>query len=79
MIARTEPTFAESAGSLLGYAESGAVDGKGWSVEDPCEVCQGNADDDIIPLDEEFSSGDQAPPAHPNCKCAVYAAVLAEA
>jgi hypothetical protein len=76
LIARTEPTFAETAGTLAGYRESGVVEGKGWSGEDPCDECQGNEEDGIIPLDDDFSSGDDGPPAHPKCKCAVYAAVL---
>jgi HK97 family phage portal protein len=33
------------------------------------EVCEGNADDGPIPLGEVFSSGDERPPAHPNCRC----------
>jgi HK97 family phage portal protein len=33
------------------------------------EVCEGNADDGPIAVGETFSSGDDAPPAHPNCRC----------
>lgn len=76
LIARTEPTFAETAGTLNGYRASGVVEGKGWSGEDPCDECQGNVDDGIIGLEDDFSSGDDGPPAHPRCKCSVYAAVL---
>lgn len=76
LIARTEPTFAETAGTLAGYQTSGAVDGKGWSGEDPCDLCQGNEDDGIIALDDTFSSGDDGPPGHPRCECTLYAAVL---
>ncbi len=76
LIARTEPTFAETAGTLAGYRESGVVEGKGWSGEDPCDLCQDNEADGIIPLDDDFSSGDDGPPGHPRCECTVYAAVL---
>ena len=33
------------------------------------EVCEGNADDGPIAVGETFSSGDERPPAHPNCRC----------
>jgi len=33
------------------------------------DLCQGNADDGWIPLDEEHSSGVMNPPGHVNCRC----------
>jgi hypothetical protein len=71
MIARTETQFAANHGSLGGYKASGVVEGKEWFGEDPCEDCELNMEDGVIGLDEEFSSGDDCPPAHPNCKCSV--------
>jgi hypothetical protein len=34
-----------------------------------CDICVENADAGVIGLDEEFPSGDQAPPAHPHEEC----------
>jgi hypothetical protein len=46
------------------------VEKKVWLLaDDPCDECQGNADDGEIPLDDDFSSGDDAAPAHPRCLC----------
>jgi hypothetical protein len=43
---------------------------KSWyCADDPCNICQDNEDDGPIPLTEDFSSGDTAPPIHLNCEC----------
>lgn len=41
---------------------------KQW-VGGTCEVCMENADAGWIDIDEDFPSGDDEPPAHPNCAC----------
>lgn len=69
-IARTETAFADSAGNMTAYQESGLVSGKEWilgSEHDLDDDCNENAEAGVIPLDEDFPSGDQAAPAHPNC------------
>jgi hypothetical protein len=38
--------------------------------DDACEICQENADEDPLPVDELYSSGDLRAPFHPNCRCA---------
>jgi hypothetical protein len=44
--------------------------GKSWVTGDnPCNDCTDNEDDDVIDMEEMFSSGDTEPPAHPNCSC----------
>jgi hypothetical protein len=74
MIARTEINAASIQGNLAGYVASGVVEGKQWilgdlhGISDPCDL---NADDGPIGLLEPFSSGDLAPPEHPNCTCTV--------
>lgn len=72
-IASTEITSANSLGALEGYKvveEDGTDIKKSWLVmDDGCPICQENADAGPIPLDEEFPSGDQAPGAHPHCRC----------
>ena len=71
-IARTEVAFADSTASMKAYRESSVVTGKKVLLaENPCEICQENANDGIIDLDEDFSSGDDTSPFHPNCECAV--------
>jgi len=35
------------------------------------DICDHNADEGAIPLKQSFSSGDMAPPQHPNCGCSV--------
>jgi SPP1 gp7 family putative phage head morphogenesis protein len=74
MIARTEIAKADIAGTMEGYRASGIVAGKTWltaqddMVSDECREC-GEAG--IIGLDDNFPSGEDAPPNHPNCRCVV--------
>lgn len=71
-IARTEIAYADMQGSMEAYRASGVVTGKKVLLaENPCSICQDNADDGIIDLDDNFSSGDDAAPFHPNCECTV--------
>lgn len=52
--------------------ETGSYVTKSWAVQDdPCEICQENADEGPLSEDEQFPSGDAYPPAHPNCKCSI--------
>lgn len=73
LIADTEIGFANSAGSLMGLQEAedaGVNVKKEWDATDePCPICQGNQAVGAIPLDATFPSGDDAPLAHPNCRC----------
>lgn len=71
-IAGTELARATSAGALARYRDNG-VDAKEWmDAEDQrvCPICSENADQGAIPVDALFSSGDDAPPGHPDCRCA---------
>lgn len=81
LIANTEVRRANSDAALDGYRE--ARDGAGVDVkkewllgDNPCDVCEANAAQGAIDLDETFESGDDAPPAHPNCECAVAPVVV---
>ncbi len=80
-ISRTELIRASNAAALDAYKASGVVDGKSWAtagddaVEEDCEM---NEADGVIPLDDAFSSGDDAPPAHPNCRCDILPEFLDE-
>lgn len=74
MIASTQMNDAMSQ-AYLAKLKRNAVDLKQWILgPNPCEICVENADASPIPVDEDFPSGDDAPPAHPNCVCAVAGA-----
>jgi hypothetical protein len=79
LIARTEITMANQQGALQGMKMArgaGVKLKKIWVPDaDACEECQGNEDDGPIDLDDQFSSGDDASPAHPNCECSVASEV----
>ena len=69
LIAETELDAASYAGAL-GAMQDAGVERKAWFVSDAHDQddeCDDNADDGDIDVDEAFSSGDFAPPAHPNC------------
>jgi hypothetical protein len=76
MIARTETCDALEQ-SFMDRAETMGVDGKEWVTFDPCEICEANEAEGIVPLDHVFSSGHVRPPAHPHCRCALAPARLA--
>jgi len=69
-IARTETIEAHNQADLLAYEQSGVVSKKEWLAEpDACELCQ--IDGESVLLKENFSTGDDSPPAHPNCRCTI--------
>lgn len=70
MIARTEIRAADVQGNLQAYSASGQVESLEWIVssEGGCPICEANTDA-VVPLGGAFPSGDDAPPAHPNCVC----------
>lgn len=41
---------------------------------DACEICYDNADQDPLPVEENYRSGQPRPPFHPNCRCAITGA-----
>ena len=70
MIARTETAFADMNGNMATYEASGLVEASEWIVgSDDCDECQANADAGPVALGDAFPSGDDMPPAHPNCRC----------
>ena len=49
--------------------KSGLEWDKQWTAEpDACDICM-NLDGEEVGVRDAFSSGDMAPPAHPNCRC----------
>lgn len=77
MISRTELLAANNQGNLAGYKQardSGVRVMKEWITAGDdlvSEECEANEDQGPIELDDAFDSGDDSPPAHPNCRCAV--------
>ena len=74
LISGYELGSALEAGNMLGWQASGVVSGKQWLTAGDdlvSDECQMNADQGVIPLDDEFQSGDDAPLAHPYCRCSV--------
>lgn len=66
LIATTESVNAYGQGTLTYGIQSGATT-KTWETQyDPCPICEDNADDGDIDINDSFSSGDDAPSAHPN-------------
>ena len=71
MIAQTELQDAYNQSILHFGREAGATQ-KEWITDlAPCAICIANAADGVIDLEDDFSSGDDAPPGHPNCLCSV--------
>ncbi len=79
LIATTERAFADAAGNMAAYRDSGVVAGKEWVLgsehEDQECDCEANADAGTIALDDNFPSGDDTVPAHPRCVCDVLPVV----
>lgn len=60
--------------TMLATFVSNDVDEKRWITMDDdkvCEDCLSNSQDGWISVDDTFSTGDDAPPAHPNCRCSM--------
>jgi hypothetical protein len=75
MVSRTEIAAANSRASMDAYDEArtaGVRVMKEWILgAEPCDECQANADEGPIELGDTFQSGDDEPPGHPNCVCAI--------
>lgn len=70
-IARTEILDVSSKADLEAFAQSGVVEKKEWlTTPGACEICSA-LDGEVVELRKPFSAGFDAPPAHPNCRCAL--------
>ena len=69
MIVNTEVNNAASQTALDTYKNQG-IEKKEWVLsENIGDECGDNADASPIPISDNFPSGDDAPPAHPRCRC----------
>ena len=82
-IARQEMRMANTAADYAAFKGAG-ITGKQWLLSDDysdadCSggACGANAAQGIIPMDEDFESGDPYPPQHINCRCSWAGADLA--
>ena len=79
LIARTETANALSTASVDTMKDMG-IEGKRWVTVGDADVskdiCEPNGAQGIIPVGELFQSGHDAPPGHPNCRCAIAPARL---
>lgn len=81
LIAKTETAKASVQGSLGGWKRSGLVQGKESLLSDDHDLddeCDENVGAGVVPLDEDFPSGDDGPPYHPGCNCSVVAELIPE-
>jgi SPP1 gp7 family putative phage head morphogenesis protein len=81
LVAVTEGARASTASTLARYGMNG-VEGKEWmSAEDSrvCQDCNDNELEGAIPLSSFFENGDDGPPAHPDCRCALAPAIMTRA
>ena len=80
-IARTELAFAHTQGNLTAWKDSGVVTGKESVLSDSHDEedeCDRAADAGEIPIGADFPDGDDGPPYHPNCECALVAVLAPE-
>lgn len=73
VIARTETSRALNESTITDYKDAG-IEQIEWQGADPCPICEEN-DGEVINLGETFPSGDEYPPAHPNCICTTLAVI----
>jgi SPP1 gp7 family putative phage head morphogenesis protein len=80
LIARTETIQASTDGALAAYTQAsdqGMLDGYGkvWIAENDereCPDCEA-LDGEQVAFEDQFSDGEDGPPDHPDCRCAVGA------
>jgi broad specificity phosphatase PhoE len=71
LIAQTELNDAFNQSVFHFGKEAGATQ-KSWTTDlAPCLICIANEAQGVIDIDEDFESGDDAPPAHPQCMCSL--------
>ena len=71
LIARTEVSFATNRATVEAYKSNGIAK-KQWILgtnpeDDECTGLSG----EVVAVNDTFSSGDMAPPLHPNCTCGI--------
>lgn len=77
MIARTEVSRAQVLGNVEAWKQTGLVQTVKWQTSflEPCDICEENEDQEVI-LGKPFNTGDEFPPAHPNCRCVLVVGTI---
>lgn len=70
LIAETETVNAYNSGIVDFGHKSNAI-GKQWTDNGAVDICATNTGDGVIPINENFSSGNGQPTAHPRCRCSM--------
>jgi len=72
-IARTESANSYGRASIEYYKEAGIPNKQWYTMNDGlvADICMGNQDQGVIPINESFSSGVMNEPNHVNCRCSV--------
>lgn len=71
MIARTEMVRAYNSG-IVDFGRASGAERKVWeSFVGACVTCE-QINGEQVPIDDNFSTGDDYPPDHPRCKCLTY-------
>jgi len=78
MIANTEVSRAQAGGTYETWKQLGIVQTMRWQNSNSnlpavCDECIDNAEAGEVAFGKPFPSGDLYPPAHPNCRCVIYA------
>lgn len=68
-IAITEQSRAINLATKERYTDAGLEEME-WITSDPCPICIQNGGQKVR-IGQAFNSGDEEPPAHPNCRCAL--------
>ena len=68
-IAITEQSRAINLATVERYTDMGLEEME-WITSDPCPICIQNGGQKVR-IGQAFNSGDEEPPAHPNCRCAL--------
>jgi hypothetical protein len=74
MIATTEMNDAMSEAAMNKMARLNIEYKQVILSPEACPICEDNAAEDPLPINQSYSSGDLRPPFHPNCRCAVVGA-----
>jgi hypothetical protein len=69
-VARTETARATSTAQRESLYDLGLKTWQWLAQFSACDECDDNADE-ILAIGDDFPSGDDEPPAHPNCRCVV--------
>lgn len=70
-ISRTEVSASLNEGSKQAYIQAGITSWE-WMTINPCPICVLN-ENQVVEIGKSFNSGEEQPPAHPNCMCSTVA------